>query len=255
MKKIVEVRGVKIGGGMPKICVSLIGKNDTEIIEEIVLIKTLPIDVVEWRMDYHVACEDINSMLETLKKIRQTLGDRPLLATFRSKNEGGEKVISPGKYVALNKSVIETKLVDMIDIELFTGDKLVEEMVQLAHRYDIKVVMSNHDFAKTPSKEEIIKRLCKMQAMDADLPKIAVMPQDTADVLTLLAATNEMVTDYAECPIITMSMGGLGVVSRLAGETFGSALTFGAAKTVSAPGQVEVIRLREALQVIHQSKA
>lgn len=255
MKKIVEVRGVRIGEDMPKICVSLIGKNDTELIEEMASIKTLPIDVVEWRMDYHTECEDINSMLETLKKIRQALGDKPLLATFRSKNEGGEKVILPGQYVVLNKRIIESKLVDLIDIELFTGDELVKEMVQLAHSYDIKVVISNHDFTKTPTKEEIIRRLCKMQAMEADLPKIAVMPQNAADVLTLLAATNEMVTDYADRPIITMSMGGLGVVSRLAGETFGSALTFGAVKTASAPGQIEVIRLREALLMMHQSKA
>lgn len=255
MKKIVEVRGVKIGEGIPKICVSLIGKNDIELIEEIALIKTLPIDVVEWRMDYHVGCEDINSMLETLKKIRQALGDRPLLATFRSKNEGGEKIISPKQYVTLNKKIIETKLVDLIDIELFTGDELVEEMVHLAHECDIKVVMSNHDFAKTPSKEEMIKRLCKMQAMEADLPKIAVMPQDEVDVLTLLTATNEMVTHYANRPIITMSMGGLGVVSRLAGETFGSSLTFGAVKTASAPGQIEVLRLKEILEVMHANRA
>ncbi len=67
-------------------------------------------------------------------------------------------------------------------------------------------------------------------------------------------ATNEMVTKYADRPIITMSMAGLGVVSRLAGGVFGSALTFGAAKAASAPGQVPVEKLAQVLQVMHESK-
>ncbi len=72
-----------------------------------------------------------------------------------------------------------------------------------------------------------------MQDMGADIPKIAVMPQSKRDVLTLLCATEEMVTDYADRPIITMSMAGTGVISRLCGEVFGSSMTFGAAKKAS----------------------
>lgn len=75
-----------------------------------------------------------------------------------------------------------------------------------------------------------------MQDMNADIPKIAVMPQNRKDVLTLLAATEEMATNYADRPIITMSMAGTGVISRLCGEVFGSSMTFGAAKKASAPG-------------------
>ena len=117
----------------------------------------------------------------------------------------------------------------------------------------MKIVMSNHDFFKTPSKEEIINRLCKMQDLDADLPKIAVMPNTSEDVVTLLAATEEMSTKYAKQPIITMSMGSLGLVSRLSGETFGSAITFGAARKTSAPGQISVDKLALILEVMHQS--
>ena len=63
-----------------------------------------------------------------------------------------------------------------------------------------------------------------MQDMNADIPKIAVMPQNKKDVLTLLAATEEMTTTYADRPIITMSMAGTGVISRLCGEVFGLSL-------------------------------
>lgn len=254
MKKIVEVRNIKFGEGMPKICVPLIGRNDVALIEEVNFLKALKLDVVEWRIDYHENVEDIEKMKETLKVLREALGELPLLVTFRSKKEGGEREVSVKYYVELNKAMVATGDADMIDIELFTGDEIVKEIVEFAHAHNVKVVISNHDFDKTPIKEEIISRLCKMQEMDADLPKIAVMPQTTDDVLTLLSATNEMVTKYADRPIITMSMAGLGVVSRLAGEVFGSALTFGAAKAVSAPGQVSVAKLAQVLGIIHESK-
>ncbi|HCN5530800.1 TPA: type I 3-dehydroquinate dehydratase, partial [Escherichia coli] len=106
---------------------------------------------------------------------------------------------------------------------------------------------------KTPEAEEIIARLRKMQSFDADIPKIALMPQSTSDVLTLLAATLEMQEQYADRPIITMSMAKTGVISRLAGEVFGSAATFGAVKKASAPGQISVNDLRTVLTILHQA--
>ena len=105
----------------------------------------------------------------------------------------------------------------------------------------------------TPSKEEIISRLCAMQEKGADIPKIAVMPQSKKDVLTLLSATNEMAEEHANRPIITMSMAATGVISRLAGEVFGSCLTFGAAKKASAPGQMGVNDLKTVLETLHKS--
>lgn len=92
-----------------------------------------------------------------------------------------------------------------------------------------------------------------MQELGADIPKIAVMPNSKKDVLVLLAATEEMSSEYADRPIITMSMAGTGVISRLCGEVFGSALTFGAAKKASAPGQMEVNNLETVLQLLHKS--
>lgn len=251
MMKIVEVRGVKIGEGIPKICVPIVGENSNVLIEEINNLKTLKVDVVEWRIDYYKDVEDMDKVCVMLDVIRNTLRDIPLLVTFRSKKEGGERVLSLEEYIKLNKTIIETQKIDLIDIELFTGEEVVKELVAFAHKHQVKVVMSNHDFNQTPSKEEIINRLCKMQELNADLPKIAVMPKIAKDVLTLLEATNDMVTQYADRPIITMSMARLGTVSRLVGEVFGSALTFGAAKMASAPGQLSANKLYEILHTMH----
>ena len=55
---------------------------------------------------------------------------------------------------------------------------------------------------------------------------------------------------YPDEPIITMSMGKLGIVSRICGSVFGNAMTFGAAKQASAPGQIEVTKLNDILKVI-----
>ena len=91
-----------------------------------------------------------------------------------------------------------------------------------------------------------------MQDMGADIPKIAVMPKSESDVITLLDATQEMHTKYADGPIITMSMG-KGVISRMCGEFFGSSMTFGAVGQVSAPGQTPVDQLSDVLAVLHRA--
>ena len=77
------------------------------------------------------------------------------------------------------------------------------------------------------------------------------MPQTRTDVLELLAATAEMADRHPETPVITMSMGTLGAVSRLAGEAFGSAMTFANPGQASAPGQVSLDVVNDALDALH----
>ena len=131
-----------------------------------------------------------------------------------------------------------TDCADLIDIEFFTAGTDLPALVQDAHTAGVKVVCSSHDFHKTPPRAEMVARLTAMQQVGADLPKLAVMPQSRADVLELLSATAEMTDHHPETPVITMSMGALGAVSRLCGEAFGSAMTFANPGTASAPGQV-----------------
>lgn len=249
----VKVRNIEIGSGIPKICVPIIAKTKLEIIDEAKALSAIPVDIVEWRADWFEDVSDIEKVKEALLALRETLGEMPILFTFRTKKEGGEKAIEAHDYAALNIAVAKTGNADLIDVEAFTGDDIVSEIIEKAHESGVKVVASNHDFFATPAKEEIISRLKKMQNLGADIPKIAVMPNNKKDVLTLLAATEEMVSQYANRPVITMSMAGTGVISRLAGEVFGSALTFGAAKKASAPGQIGVNELHEVLAIIHNS--
>ena len=254
MAKVVKVKDIKIGEGIPKIAVPLVGTDDLELVEEAKQLKTIKFDVVEWRVDYYKNVEDVNAVKNILKKLRLILPDTPILFTFRTKKEGGEKDITVEYYIKLNCEICKTKQIDLVDVELFTGNNFVSEIVEIAHTNGVRVIMSNHDFFKTPPKEEIVSRLIKMMELKADIPKIAVMPENEVDVLILLDATNEMKQRYSDQPIITMSMSKVGVISRICGEIFGSVLTFGAAKKASAPGQIGVEDLNSVLEILHKTQ-
>ena len=247
----VQIKNVTLGEGAPKIIVSLMAKDIAAVKSEALAYRSADFDILEWRGDHFTAIADTAAALDALRELRAVFPDKPILSTFRSKKEGGEQEIAPEAYIALNIAMAESGLVDAIDLELFTGDALVSQAIARAHAKGVKVIMSNHDFHKTPAKEEIVKRLTKMQELGADVPKIALMPESKADVLTVLAATLEVSEKIADRPIITMSMSKTGVISRLAGEVFGSAATFGAVQKASAPGQISVTDLRTVLSIIH----
>lgn len=249
----VVVRNIKIGEGIPKICVPIVGVTKEEIIKEAKTFYAIPVDVVEWRVDWFEHVFETDKVKEVLAELREALKEIPILFTFRTSKEGGERAIEPEAYKKLNIAAAESGCVDLVDVEAFTGDEVVKEIIEAVHQHGVKVVASNHDFDKTPAKDDIVGRLCKMQELGADIPKIAVMPKSKEDVLTLLAATEEMNRKHADRPIITMSMAGTGVISRLCGEVFGSALTFGAAKKASAPGQMGVEDLAQVLSLLHKS--
>ena len=250
--KTVMLRNVEVGAGTPKVIAPIVGRTREEIVSLGKDLSAMKLDVVEWRADFYEDVFDIDKVLETLVVLRKAIGGKPLLFTFRTKKEGGEKDIDMDLYTRLNTAVAKSGNADAVDVEIFSGDDIVRKNIDAIHAAGKVVVGSNHDFDKTPSKPELVYRLRKMQDLGADLPKIAVMPRTKADVLTLLSATEEM-TRYADRPIITMSMSATGVISRLCGEVFGSAMTFGAVGQVSAPGQIPVEQLSQSLQILHDA--
>ncbi len=251
MNRVVEVRGLRIGEGRPKICVPIVGATKPEIYEQIGEILNSPADFVEWRIDFYEDVFDKEILLKTLADVRERLGNLPLLVTFRTKAEGGEKNISVEQYQAMYQAITKTGNADLIDVECFMQGLDAKELIKQLHMLGVSVVGSNHHFTETPTEEGIISRLVHMQEVDADLPKIAVMPQDATDVVTLLSATAKMNRDVADRPIITMSMGKLGLISRIAGQTFGSAVTFGAVGKESAPGQMDAGTLLDILDALN----
>ena len=251
----VYMRQLIIGEGRPKICVPVTGEKEEDILIEMKKTTELPADLIEWRGDWYEDIFDPEKRKSLLLKIRAVIGETPLLFTYRSLQEGGQRAASPEVYKQLNEDICASGLVDAVDVELFMGDKFIKPIIDAAHKAGIPVIGSNHDFFKTPDKDEIVRRLILMEEAGADVLKIAVMPQNEADVLELLSATEEMRRLYTDRPLIMISMAKLGLISRIAGETFGSAITFGAGETGSAPGQMDAVRLEKVLDWIHESMA
>lgn len=163
--KAVEVRNIKIGEGIPKICVPIVGVTKEDIINEAKTFENIPVDVVEWRVDWFENVFDIEKVKDVLTDLRQVLKDTPILFTFRTSKEGGEKAIEAADYAKLNKEIAATGNVDLVDVEAFTGDEVVKEIIEAAHACGVKVVASNHDFDKTPDKDDIVGRLRKCRIL------------------------------------------------------------------------------------------
>lgn len=249
MMKTIQCKNLIFNSGLPKICIPLTGKNITSILGEINDLNQVDHDLAELRIDLFEDVDDFSKVVDLLKKIRE-IYFKPLLFTFRTKKEGGVHDMSEENYFELIHMATDSGLIDMVDIELFSHEESLRKAVAFAHEKHIKVVMSNHDFHKTPDKDEIIKRLVKMQENGADISKIAVMPTCNDDVLELLSATMEVKNKYG-FPCITMSMGRLGAITRLSGELFGSCMTFAVVKNTSAPGQISAAKVKEVLDLLH----
>lgn len=254
--RLCRIKNKIIGLNQPKVCVPLVGVNDEEILAHADRVLEESggdgkVDMVELRGDYYESLNDKDCLTKLLGTLLDKLGDVILLFTVRSESEGGEALSFCSPSIAeINAYVIRNKLADMVDVELFSGTDSVKELIMLAKENDVKIILSNHDFNTTPDAEVIVNRLRSMQDLGADIAKIAVMPENKMHVLNLLAATSIMSDGYAEIPIVTISMGRLGAITRMCGELFGSSITFAAMGKTSAPGQIPVGELNYFLNMI-----
>ncbi len=277
MGRVLMVRNMKLGEGLPKICVPLTAANFDNLICAVRGLSGSTFDFVEWRADFYEAFRDTGARTKALQMLRNELGETPILFTIRTKEEGGQADISVEEYEAINRNVIETGLADLVDVELMKGDDVMKHLCASAQNSfiqtkesiaqtrsiratckeipenntslsTVKIVGSRHDFQKTPDESIIIESLCNMQSLGADVAKFAVMPTCERDVLTLLSATIAMKESHNDIPFITMSMGSLGAVSRVCGSLTGSAVTFGTVGNASAPGQLPADLLKTFLE-------
>lgn len=246
----IKIKNVEIGQGVPKICIPLTGKNREELVEEMEIVKKYEPDLIEWRADFFEESKHLEKVCEMLETINDSFKQIPVLFTFRTKEEGGEKSIMPKDYVKLLKEVSKKRLADIVDVQVFWYGEKSGDFIKELKETGTVVLASSHHFEGTPSAREISEALCTMENQGADIVKIAVMPQSGKDVCALLEASMER-KEHSEKPVITMSMGQTGMLSRICGEFTGSCVTFASGKQASAPGQVNADKLRKVLEDIH----
>ena len=246
------IKGKEIGNGKPLICVPVMEKESEAIINEIKLLSNSCADMIEWRVDAFGGFRDANAVRRIFEESAAYLKEKIFLYTFRSINQGGTASATTEELQDLHDLAAESGCVDLLDLEFFEEEKPHRKIHKL-QEMGMKVVASHHDFDETPNKEVMKMLLEKMCAGDADIVKLAVMPKSREDVLSLLSVTSEFQKENPDTPIITMSMGALGVMSRLAGESFGSCVTFAAHEKASAPGQMQMDDVSKILEMIHKS--
>ena len=250
-KMKVTVRGTVIGGDRPLICLPLVGDTSAKVLQEAEGLAALRPDLLEWRIDAYDEVENIKDCLSVLKEVRSAIGEIPLIFTCRIDLEGGLKHISGKNRLELFTAAMESGDVDIVDIELCNDEEFVRTLRERARQSNVRLILSYHNFKETPSELFIYSKLVEAQTAGADISKVAVMPGDYSDVLTLLNATNKARNETVQGPMVTMSMGPEGAVSRLAGGLFGSDITFAIGMQASAPGQIPIKELETAMDLLY----
>lgn len=237
----------------PTIIVSIIEKKHSEILRKAQAMKQANVPIVEWRVDF-IETIGVIEFAQTLNELKEILQDTPLLFTYRSIKEGGKGRFSSKNIYALLRCAISQKQIDMIDIEFSLPQEICASLIDNAKQKQIITVLSSHDFTKTPELKVLEEQFEKMNELNAEIIKIATMANSSEDVLNLMVATQKF-TKRSKQKVITMAMGKLGTISRLAGSITNSSYTFASFHQASAPGQLSYQQTKEFWKVYTKSPA
>lgn len=254
MSQPIRLRGRVLGDGRePLVCAPLVACDLPGLEAEAAAVLAGRPDLLEWRVDFFQAIGDTSRVVEACAMLRRVAGTTPILFTRRSIREGGQPIdVTEQQVSTLIEAVCAAGCVDLVDCELASDPEHFRRAREAASRCGALLVGSFHDFQRTPDAAELGARFAAAQRMGADVAKVAVMPAGPADVLTLLQATLQASRELT-LPLISMSMGPYGVLSRVFGWMFGSSVSFAAGQHASAPGQLPMEDMRAVLEVLRRA--
>lgn len=229
----------------PLIAIPVAARTLQELKEKTAAIRSLPFDVLEWRMD---GLDALSPELATqgLSLVKSEIST-PIIATIRTSKEGGSFPYEDALYEVCVTAVMAglrpgTDAVD-VEMERTPAPRLIEK----ARALGLSVIVSFHDFSRTPKKEDIVSRFLTMKARHASIGKIAVIAHSREDACTMMDAMAQVHKTAPNFPFIGISMGPCGQVTRTEGGKAGSILTFASAGEASAPGQIALADMRRIL--------
>jgi 3-dehydroquinate dehydratase-1 len=242
-EKPIEIRGRRLGGATPLICSPLVAHTPQRLAEESVNVLAKRPDVIEWRVDFFEQVADTAKVVAAGRTLREAARDTPIIFTCRGAHEGGQAIALDAEGVArMYDGAAAAGFADFIDFELSNAAALVARVRESTRAHGVRLILSYHNFAYTPGHDALVDRFLEAERQGADVAKVATMPRDRHDVLTLLSATASAEAK-ARIPLISMAMGPLGVATRMVGGVFGSALSFAVGEGASAPGQPPIADL------------
>ena len=244
----IEIKGVIIGEGKPKVCVPIVESHDEAILNKLKEFNELEVDMIELRIDFYENIHQEDALRNLFLNIAALQIQKPVILTIRTAAEGGKVEIDPKDYFNVYKLAVEANAFDIYDVELALGTNMAIELRTLIHDAGKYMLMSSHNFDRTPEVDSLMQKFRSMDSLEADIMKVAVMPEDYQDLFTVQAKH-----EYAQKPIVAMSMSSIGLTSRLVGEQFGSAITFATVGKASAPGQIDYQELNQMLDIIHKN--
>ena len=214
--------------GSPRIAVPFRDGNDAASVASAV---ELGMDIAELRID-QFANRETAAVAAEIEKFAAV----PVLATIRSAAEGGKWSDSDEVRLALYQAILPS--VAAVDIEL-SSTTIAAGIVSAAHAAGKPVVLSFHDFERTPPLDALNAFLRDAKDAGADVAKVAAMCNSQEDVRTLARFTIE----HADQNVVVIGMGPIGVPTRVLFPALGSRFTFAAYGEGTAPGQLQLDEL------------
>ena len=252
--KVIDVHGRKLGDETPLLCTPLVGRTRERVLAEAASAIAQKPDMLAWRVDFFAQIADTQAVLETLQGVRGLADAMPIIFTCRSVREGGEPIpIDGGQVADLHAAVSAARLVDFVDFEMDNEAAHVRRVREATRANAVRLILSHHNFSYTPGVEFLVRRFLEAERLGADIALVGVMPRDRVDVLTLLAATAQA-DEKTRIPVVSMSMGPLGSVTRMIGGLFGSGISFGVVESASAPGQIPIGDLVTVHDIIRRAR-
>lgn len=244
------IKGHEIGSGTPLICVPVVERYRNACLTRVSDLIKDGCKMIEWRADYYEGSSNPDKIKEVLDELPE-MDDTIFLFTLRTIGQGGRLSIDRPRADAILLKAAESDAVDIVDLETFeTKDPL--ELVRKIHGMGKAVIASQHDFMKTPDTEDMYEMLIRMMMTGADIVKIAVTPENADDTLKVLHVTTRFHEKYPQVPVVGISMGKPGIITRITGEIFGSSITFASEGLSSAPGQIPAKDMRVILDAVHK---
>lgn len=210
-------------------------------------------NLIELRFDYITDFKSISmEFLTSLSKIISPQSS--IIFTFRDPSEGGHVQIQQEDRFNIFKMFINAKP-DYIDIEMALDNKIMDELINLAQQNRVNLIFSYHDFSRTFSFEEARNHILNfesrlVQELHIDqklfeklIYKIIFTASKFEDNLTPLKLCKEI--SSAKKKIISFCMGELGILSRIICIFTGSFLTYAYLEEKTAPGQIEINKMKE----------
>jgi 3-dehydroquinate dehydratase-1 len=253
--KHISVAGRVLGGGrLPLVCIPLTAGSRQKLLAELDRILRLQPNLIEWRADYFGGLADLPGVVRLARELQSAAGDIPLIFTLRSVREGGQPTsLDDAGTAAVGVAICEASAAGFIDLEMSLPQLQFAQLSRAAHDNSVQRILSYHDFEGTPDAAQLLAKFALAQQLGGDIAKVAVMPKNPDDVLTLLAATL-CASRQLDIPLVGISMGQYGAVSRLFGWMFGSSITFAAGENASAPGQLAMSDLKMLLAAIDRDR-